>query len=257
MKLFRKIRRELLSEGKTRKYLAYALGEIVLVVIGILIALQINNWNEKEQLKGEELKTLKSLKESIKINIGELHTALNAQIRRNQSLQEVLFTNITKHPVVYLDSIIISNVRNHTFDPSTGIYNAMINSGRIELISNDSLKNRISKLYDRVKDYQESEDEITAYTQAHLEPYFIENYSIDPGVLAKIRKRTAEEEVRDKASYAKTFASTTVKNMYIMLLNKMNDVITKGQYLETEYLSLVSDLDEETNSKTSSLNLHD
>lgn len=46
IKFFRKIRQNLLSEGKTGKYLKYAIGEIILVVIGILIALQINNWNE-------------------------------------------------------------------------------------------------------------------------------------------------------------------------------------------------------------------
>jgi len=45
MKIFRKIRLNLLSENKTRKYLIYAIGEIILVVTGILIALQINNWN--------------------------------------------------------------------------------------------------------------------------------------------------------------------------------------------------------------------
>jgi hypothetical protein len=45
IKLFRNIRKNLLNEGKTTKYLKYAIGEIVLVVIGILIALSINNWN--------------------------------------------------------------------------------------------------------------------------------------------------------------------------------------------------------------------
>jgi len=57
IKFFRKIRQNLLSEGKTGKYLKYAIGEIVLVVIGILIALQINNWNNNriEHLKEEVL----------------------------------------------------------------------------------------------------------------------------------------------------------------------------------------------------------
>jgi hypothetical protein len=49
LKFFRKIRQNLLMENKTRKYLTYAVGEIVLVVIGILIALQINNWNEQRK----------------------------------------------------------------------------------------------------------------------------------------------------------------------------------------------------------------
>ena len=54
IKFFRKIRQNSLSEGKTRKYLKYAIGEIILVVIGILIALQINNWNENNKLEAKK-----------------------------------------------------------------------------------------------------------------------------------------------------------------------------------------------------------
>ena len=61
IKFFRKIRQNLLSEGKTGKYLKYAIGEIVLVVIGILIALSINNWNNNQQDKRTEQATLKAL----------------------------------------------------------------------------------------------------------------------------------------------------------------------------------------------------
>ena len=61
IKFFRKIRQNLLSEGKTGKYLKYAIGEIVLVVIGILIALQLNSW--KEEIKAKEEERLKKEKE--------------------------------------------------------------------------------------------------------------------------------------------------------------------------------------------------
>ena len=54
IKFFRNIRQTLLSEGKTTNYLKYAIGEIVLVVFGILIALQINNWNEDSKLRNQE-----------------------------------------------------------------------------------------------------------------------------------------------------------------------------------------------------------
>ena len=48
IKFFRKIRQKLLGKGKIRRYLVYALGEILLVMIGILLALQVNNWNEEK-----------------------------------------------------------------------------------------------------------------------------------------------------------------------------------------------------------------
>ncbi|MBU3822026.1 hypothetical protein KO566_08145 [Flavobacteriaceae bacterium XHP0103] len=61
IKFFRKIRQELLNEGKTSKYLKYAVGEIILVVIGILIALQINNWNENRKSRQLELLNIEQL----------------------------------------------------------------------------------------------------------------------------------------------------------------------------------------------------
>ncbi len=249
IKFFRKFRQNLLAQNKFKKYLIYAFGEITLVVVGILIALQINNWNEREQLKNTELKTLKSLNESIKINLDELNHILNAQINRNRSLQEVLFVDLSNRPLVYLDSLITENVENYTFDPSTGIYNSIINSGKIEIITNDSLKNRISKLYDSVSDYQESEDEMTEFTKVHLEESFIANLNINPKVLAKLRERTEEEKQKDKALYIKTFNSQKLKNMYILLLNKMGKVITKGQNLESEYRILITDLENEIERK--------
>jgi len=76
IKLFQNIRKQLLNEGKTTKYFKYAIGEIVLVVIGILIALQINNWNEK---KKEEEKT-KLLIEQVYSAIKRDNDKLNSNI---------------------------------------------------------------------------------------------------------------------------------------------------------------------------------
>lgn len=58
-----------MTENKFTKYLVYATGEIVLVVIGILIALQINKWNEKEKLIVEEVKFLENFKQSLLADI--------------------------------------------------------------------------------------------------------------------------------------------------------------------------------------------
>src|SRR5210317_479613 len=65
IKFFRKIRYDLMRQNKTGKYFKYAVGEIILVVIGILIALQINTWNENRKLRNEELKILQNFKKSL------------------------------------------------------------------------------------------------------------------------------------------------------------------------------------------------
>ena len=72
IKFFIKIRQNLLSEGKTGKYLKYALGEIILVVFGILIALQINNWNEERKDSLKEQLFLEQLQEGYQANLAQL-----------------------------------------------------------------------------------------------------------------------------------------------------------------------------------------
>src|SRR5690606_32660686 len=74
IKFFRKIRQSTLSEGKVGKYLRYAVGEIALVVIGILIALQINNWNENRKHNQSEKIAIQSLKNDLKKDTLQLNT---------------------------------------------------------------------------------------------------------------------------------------------------------------------------------------
>ena len=68
----RRIRRSLIEEGHLRKYLVYAIGEILLVVLGILIALQVNNWNEARKESDLERQYLEELAENLSADINEL-----------------------------------------------------------------------------------------------------------------------------------------------------------------------------------------
>ncbi|MFT4667682.1 MAG: sensor domain CHASE-containing protein [Gammaproteobacteria bacterium] len=68
-KFFRKIRQNLLLEGKTEMYLKYVIGEIVLVVIGILIALQINNWNEDRKQQSKIKSVYSVIKSDLKYDV--------------------------------------------------------------------------------------------------------------------------------------------------------------------------------------------
>ncbi|MCO4822170.1 MAG: hypothetical protein KC469_08885, partial [Flavobacteriaceae bacterium] len=72
IKFFRKIRYDLMEKNKTGKYFKYAIGEIILVVIGILIALQINNWNENKKLVVKEMKIVKEIKYELEVSLKDL-----------------------------------------------------------------------------------------------------------------------------------------------------------------------------------------
>ena len=83
IKFFRKIRQNLLSEGKTGKYLKYAIGEIILVVIGILIALQLNNLNDSHKINKEE--NMKQFLKFYQLNHSEFHKFYPVHIGGNFS----------------------------------------------------------------------------------------------------------------------------------------------------------------------------
>ncbi len=81
IKFFRKIRQRLLTENKFSKYLLYAIGEIILVVIGILIALQINNWNENQKLVKLEKELLREVKIGLESDYNLISTSINEHKR--------------------------------------------------------------------------------------------------------------------------------------------------------------------------------
>jgi type II secretory pathway pseudopilin PulG len=150
IKFFRKIRQKLLTENKFSKYLLYAIGEIVLVVIGILIALGINNWNEQQKIAEEETSMLKELKNSISQDIQQLNS-LNMQGEEDIVSADILI-NWLDNKVIYNDTlanhfpIITRTGQSKIFRPQNSTFRVLESKG-IDLISNDGLKNQILNLY--------------------------------------------------------------------------------------------------------------
>ncbi len=89
IKFFRHMRESLLLENKTSKYFKYALGEIILVVIGILIALQINNWNEDKKIQNNITTSLNLLKDEIEINKMSISSVKDYHIMIRDTLQKI------------------------------------------------------------------------------------------------------------------------------------------------------------------------
>ena len=148
IKFFRKIRQKMLTQKKFNKYLLYAIGEILLVVIGILIALQLNNWNENKNKTELGYKYLAEMKSELQDDVFKLDfyiTELKQSIKNQESALNT--KDITKLP---LDSLlmIISPI-NLDFKMSELTYNKMNNLGITSLSNNDNLNSIILKYYNQ------------------------------------------------------------------------------------------------------------
>jgi len=96
LRLFRKNRQKLAAENNAAKYLRYTIGEIVLVVIGILIALQGNNWNELRKQRARELHYLTNLKTDLNLNIAEIDKYITTRASQTESAITVILAGDLK-----------------------------------------------------------------------------------------------------------------------------------------------------------------
>jgi hypothetical protein len=148
IKFFRKIRQSLLSEGKTGKYLKYAIGEIVLVVIGILIALQINNWNDQRKLKQQEQTYYCKISEDLKTDIENINRALVSLKERKITAKRFL-TNLLKiqeDKTILLEDY-LGAIRSYDYIPTKAAIIDITSSGKLENLKNSALKNEILNHY--------------------------------------------------------------------------------------------------------------
>jgi hypothetical protein len=157
IKFFRKVRQKLLSENKFSKYLLYAIGEILLVVIGILIALNINNSNELKKQRAQELNYLKNIKTDLQLNIAHLDNYIESRQTAINSANEVI-AHYEGKPISDLKVFSRHTVNIYTwrkFFQINNTYQELINSGNLALISNDLIKGTLlnmETLYNVMKD---------------------------------------------------------------------------------------------------------
>ena len=184
IKFFRRIRKSLLQENRFSQYLLYALGEIILVVFGILIALQVNNWNQRRIASNKEQIILKELHLEFEKNKLQLEEVLSNHKSALESCNQIA----ASFPID-LNTLDINNFQQkfrgfgnlYTFNPSQGIVNSLINTSSFDLVSNDSLRNLLISWQDVLADYQE--EEIYAFDNFtnHLRPYFKKHLSPSRG----------------------------------------------------------------------------
>lgn len=146
IKFFKKIRQRLLTENKFSKYLLYAIGEIILVVIGILIALQINNWNEK-RLQKQALKNIYTIiVEDLKNDISDIDLILKTKKEREPFLTKVLDGLTTQEDYKNCIECEFSIVGSEDLAIETRGYN-LLNNFDSSKIKTDSLTIKIVQFY--------------------------------------------------------------------------------------------------------------
>lgn len=151
------MRWKLAAKGKFSRYFKYAIGEIILVVIGILIALQVNNWNERQKLNEERLELIGALSSDLtatRRQIEKLIISNKNWINRSSRFLELSYTNSTSVPVDSLQYYFSGIMEFPFFEPVLTTYNQSVSSGKISLIDDKEFYNKMANFlsaYERYK----------------------------------------------------------------------------------------------------------
>jgi len=185
--------------NRVTKYILYAIGEIALLVIGIMIAVQINNWNEIKQQKQLELQTLKEIRGSIETNMTEMKTlagAHQAQIEHFKHLVSHMEEDLPYHDSLEAKMAAIFGWYTPLFDFAP--YETLKTRG-VELISNDTIKRNIIAVYEkvifRITDGLEKFE--SGNSTAVVLPYFSKHFEMYNALPAKVRANDYESLKKD------------------------------------------------------------
>lgn len=177
IRFFHHIRKSLMEQNKVRTYILYAIGEILLVVIGILIALQVNNWNEQRVLENSAQANLIVLKNNLNEDLEQLtgiHDTLEETLRSINSMMN----RFQGHKAAG-DSILYELIQvtfEYSFEPNDNGINILIGSGGLGVLS-DSLQGQINRYYNTIEGIQERDQISNTFIKTQYEDYILEYYN--------------------------------------------------------------------------------
>lgn len=240
IRFFRSIRQKLLVENRFTKYLVYALGEIVLVVIGILIALQVNNWNEHRKSLAREQKYLVAIRGELRNNLASLNrekARLAAALEAQRMLIRLVEAETDTVSERFLSTLLGRSFSDEIALPyEHGVFTELLSTGGLSDLTNDSIKTEIASWDGKMRDVELQEAELALYRNT-ITQYFIDHIDFktmfaDPG-------RTAmAKDGRSPANHSNLHLlhDQTFEN-YLLLYQVLGDV----QY-EMKYPALEADI---------------
>jgi hypothetical protein len=183
--LIRKLRRHLVANGAPGKYLAYAVGEILLVVIGILIALQINNYNDARKDRARELEYLANIRADLEANIAEMDRYLKTRSEGIAAAQRII-GHFDGEPIADASAFNADGVSIYSWQRYYQInntYQELVNSGNFALLSNDTIKHGLLDLESQYMKMKGEEDHFRFDAETLLYQPLYETMDLNPIVL--------------------------------------------------------------------------
>lgn len=182
LKFFRKIRQKLVREKKVRNYLVYAIGEIILVVIGILIALAINNAQQKKVLAKKEQIYLKGLQGEFETSKLKLVELIKFNERNYLGAQQILGYTANQNTLPSEEQLSNLLYQSFNFDiafnPNNSLLNEMISSGSLKDISNTELRIQLTNWISTLDDISRQEEDLGNQRRKILDMFRNDDYSI-------------------------------------------------------------------------------
>ncbi|GMQ24957.1 hypothetical protein Aoki45_16390 [Algoriphagus sp. oki45] len=180
-RLFRKFRKEILAKGKIQKYLLYALGEVFLLVIGIMIALAINNNNLKRQNQVKEQVYLVGLKEDFQISRAKLQELIKVNRNNLESAKKIIQAD-PKDPNMdekqFSQWVFEALAFEISFSPNNSLLIEMVSSGSLKDLSNPDLRKALTDWLATLEDIQKQELELSLQRENVVSIFDQEGYSI-------------------------------------------------------------------------------
>lgn len=241
IKFFRKIRQNMLKENKAGKYLLYALGEIILVVIGILIALQINNWNENRKEKIEEKAILENLYENLTLAKQQSELLILEEKQLKQLLIYVL--GVKNKPVeiknrTISDSIFKGAVWDLQSDlPTINAYSNLKNTNKLSLINSKKINEKFSDLDFRFNKLNDILKDRLNVHQIRVDNILEKDINFIPLVKSNVPEINIVNEATN--NYQEILYDKIIRNLLGMKLTFTQDVIDRREDLDKEIKNLI------------------
>ncbi|MCK0178160.1 DUF6090 family protein [Flavobacteriaceae bacterium S0862] len=197
IKFFRRIRYNLMEQNKTGKYLKYAIGEIILVVIGILIALSLNNWKEDLDNRGEENRILSGLKQEFEANLSELNRNIKLNTAAVKSTSDLIYLIRGENPFSntrYVDSLLYLAYMFGSFDAQSGLIDEVISSGKLSIINDSELRDRLTSFSGILENAEEDYKIRADYYMNQITPY-----------ISKYFAQANQDQYMDFSSWSDTY----------------------------------------------------